>query len=134
MRLKHISLNLVLLSLALIVQGCVAAAVGLGAAGTIAYIQGDMESVETKNIEVVYSAALEAVDQLQLSLISNSQDGLTATVIARDAEDKKITIKMKSEGEQTTKLSIRVGTFGDETKSQQIYQKIYNNLHPIKKH
>jgi hypothetical protein len=133
MRLKQITLNLVLLTTAFVCQGCVALAVGLGAAGTIAYIRGDLESTESKNIEVVYSAALQAVDQLHLSLISNSQDALSANIIARDAEDKKITIKMKSEGELTTKLSIRVGTLGDETKSQQIYQKIYNNLHPIKK-
>ncbi len=133
MRLKYISLNLVLFTIALIGQGCVAAAVGLGAAGTIAYIRGDLESTEDKNIEVVYSAVLEAVEQLQLILINKSQDAHEATILARDVNDKKITIKMKSTSVQTTKLSIRVGTLGDEAMSVQIYQKIYNNLHPINK-
>ena len=132
MRIKWICLNIMLLAIAVIGQGCVAAAVGLGAAGTIAYVRGDLESKESKNIEVVYSAALVAAEQLELRVISKSKDALSATIIARDAQDKKIEIKMNAASEQTTKLSIRVGTFGDETKSQLIYQKIYNNLHPYK--
>jgi hypothetical protein len=133
MRMKRVFLSLMLIAIGIFGQGCVAAAVGLGAAGTIAYIRGDLQSTEAQNIQVVYSAALKAVDELHLNLISKSQDALSAIIIARDAEDKKITIKMTASSEQTTKLSIRIGTFGDETKSQQIYQKIYNNLHPINK-
>ena len=133
MRTKGIFLNLALLGLAVFGQGCVIAAVGLGAAGTIAYVRGDLEATESKNIEAVYSAAVQAVEDLHLNLISKSEDALSATITARDAADKKITIKLKSTSEQTTKLSIRVGTFGDETKSQQIYQKIYNILYPIDK-
>lgn len=132
MRMKQFILTMLFVSMAVFCQGCAAVAVGLGAAGTVAYIQGDLESKETKNIEVVYSAALEATEQLQLNIISKAKDSLSATIVARDAQDSKITIKMTSASEQTTKLSIRVGTFGDEAKSQQIYQKIYNNLHPIK--
>jgi hypothetical protein len=132
MRIKRFFTIASILSFAACCQGCVAVAVGLGAAGTVAYIRGDLESTESKNIEVVYSAALQATEQFQLSLISKSKDALSATIVARDAQDSKITIKMTSVSEQTTKLSIRVGTFGDETKSQQIYQKIYNNMYPIK--
>ena len=132
MRTKKLLLNFLLVSIAILAQGCVVAAVGLGAAGTIAYVSGDLESVEAKNIDVVYSASLEAAKELQLAVLSKSKDALTATITARDAEDKKVQIKMKAESELTTKISIRVGTLGDETKSQRIYQKIYNNLYPIK--
>ena len=130
MRNKKRLLNFILISIAMVCQGCVVAAVGLGAAGTIAYISGDLESVESQNIEVVYSAALQAAQELELRVISKSKDALTAQIIARDAEDKKIEIKMSSNSEHTTKLSIRVGTIGDENKSQRIYQKIYNILNP----
>ena len=132
MKTKQVILSLLLTATAIFGQGCVVAAVGLGAAGTIAYVRGDLESTEANNIKDVYSAALEAVNQLDLNLISKSEDLLSANITARDADDKKITIKMKATGNDTTKLSIRVGMFGDEDKSQQIYQKIYNNLHPIK--
>ena len=132
MQIKRIFLVLMLLATAVFCQGCVVVAVGLGAAGTVAYVRGDLESTEPKNIEVVYSAALQAAEQLELRVISKSKDALSAEIIARDAQDKKITIKMNSVSEQTTKLSIRVGTFGSEAKSQQIYQKIYDNINPIK--
>jgi hypothetical protein len=129
---ERIFLNIMLLLVAIFCQGCVVAAVGLGAAGTVAYVRGDLESTEPKNIEVVYSASLQAAEQLELSIISKSKDALSATITARDAQDKKIQIKMTSNSEQTTKLSIRVGTFGSEAKSQQIYQRIYNNMNPVK--
>lgn len=130
--MKQFFLNIMLLSIAVFCHGCVVAAVGLGAAGTVAYVSGDLESTEPKNIEIVYSAALQAAEQLELRVISSSKDALSATVIARDADDKKIQIKMAAVSEQTTKLSIRVGTFGSETKSQRIYKNMYNNMNPVK--
>jgi hypothetical protein len=133
MQIKRIFLVLALLAAAVFSQGCVVVAVGAAAAGTVAYVQGDLESTEPKNIEVVYSAALLAMEQLELSVISKAKDSLSGEIIARDAQDKKISIRMTASSTQTTKLSIRVGTFGNETKSQQIYQKIYNNMNPIKK-
>jgi len=124
---------IILLSgIAIFCQGCVAAAVGLGAAGTVAYIRGDLESTETKNIEIVYSAALLAAEQLELRIISKSKDALSATIIAYDAEEKRIQIKLSAPSEYSTKIAIRVGTFGSETKSHRIYQRIYNNMNPVK--
>jgi hypothetical protein len=124
-------LIILLVGTAIFCQGCVVAAVGLGAAGTVAYIRGDLESTETKNIEIVYSAALEAVEQLELRVISKTKDALSASIIARDAQDKKIQIKMTAPSEHTTKLSIRVGTFGSENKSNRIYKRIYDNMNPV---
>lgn len=106
--------------------------IGAASAGTIVYVSGDLESTEPKNIEIVYSAALMAAEQLELRVISKSKDALSATIIAHDAQDKKIQIKMTAPSEHTTKMSIRIGTFGNKTKSRRIYQKIYNNMNPIK--
>jgi len=128
MRTKQFLLYSLLITIAVFLQGCVVAAVGVGAAGTIAYIRGDLESVESENIEKVYEAALQATEELELRIISKSKDALSATIVARDAQDKKVQIKLQTTAENTTKLSIRIGTFGSETKSRLIYQKIYDNL------
>ena len=48
MRTKQTLLNITLIGIAVVLQGCVVAAVGVGAAGTIAYIRGDLESVESE--------------------------------------------------------------------------------------
>jgi endo-beta-N-acetylglucosaminidase D len=128
MRTKQILLYFLLMMIAVFGQGCVVAAVGAGAAGTIAYIRGDLESIESENIDKVYDAALQAAEELELRIISKSKDALSATIVARDAQDKKVQIKLQTKAENTTKLSIRIGTFGSETKSRLIYQKIYDNL------
>ena len=53
---------------------------------------------------------------------------MSAEIIVRDAQDKKIKIKLSATAEGTTKLSIRVGAFGSETKSRLIYEQIKKNL------
>ncbi len=128
MQIKRIHLIILLIGIAIFGQGCVVAAVGVGAAGTIAYVKGDLEAVESEDLDTVYQAAVKAVDELELNVISKSKDALSATIYARDAQDKKVNIILKSTAEQTTKISIRIGTFGDETKSRLIYKKINYNL------
>ena len=51
-----------------------------------------------------------------------------AKVVSRIVGDKKVEIKLKRTEENYTKLSIRVGTFGDEEQSRVIYDKIKANL------
>ena len=113
-------------------QGCMIAAVGLGTAGTIAYVRGDLQAEESESIDVVYEAALKAVKDLELPVTSQSKDALVAEIITYDAQDKKIRIKLKASTAKTTQLSIRVGVFGSETKSRLIYEKIRDHLRDMR--
>jgi endo-beta-N-acetylglucosaminidase D len=124
---KRVILILLLTSTAALIQGCVVFAAGAGA-GTAAYMMGDLEAVESKDIHSVYAATEKAAEQLELKLIQKSKDAMTGIVVLRDAQDKKITIKLKTIGEGATKISIRVGILGDESKSRFVYQKIQENL------
>ena len=111
----------------LFVGGCVVAAAGAGA-GTVAYIRGDLESVQAHKLDAVYKATEKALDELELNVVRKTKDALSAVIVARDAQDKKITIKLTVTAENTTKLYIRVGFFGSETKSRRIYEQIKKNL------
>jgi hypothetical protein len=111
-----------------ILQGCMLAAVGAGAAGTVAYVRGDLEVVEAKKLDTVYDAAKKALEQLELSISKDTKDAMSAEITARDSQDKKITVKLAAATEDSTKLSIRVGVFGNETKSRMIHDKIKKNL------
>ena len=128
MRKKQVVLILMLFVSALFISGCVAVVVGAGAAGTVAYVRGDLEAVESKKLDDVYEATLKAVDELKLNVTKKTKDALSGVIIARDAQDKKITINLRATAEETTRVSIRVGLFGSETKSRLIYQKIHENL------
>jgi endo-beta-N-acetylglucosaminidase D len=128
MRTKQVLLSILVMGTAGLVQGCLVAAVGVGAAGTIAYVRGDLEAVESQRLDVVYEATLKAVEKLQLSVTTKSKDAMSAVIVARDAQDKKVTIALKAVTEEATKLYIRVGVFGSETKSRLIYQEIHESL------
>ncbi len=128
MWMKQVFVIVLLASTVVFVNGCVVAAVGAGAAGTVAYVRGDLEAVELKKLDEVYEATLKAVDELELNVTKKTKDAMSAVIVARDAQDKKVTIKLSATTEETTKLSVRIGLFGSETKSRLIYQKIHENL------
>ena len=128
MQKRQVFVMLALLGTAVFVQGCVVAAVGAGAAGTVAYIKGDLETVEAKDLDTVYRATEKAMDELELNITQKTKDAMSAKIIARDSQDKKIRIKLGATPEGTTKLSIRVGMFGSETKSRLIYEQIKKNF------
>ena len=108
--------------------GCIIAAVGAGAAGTVAYVKGDLEVIESKKLDVVYDATKKALKDLELSISQDTKDQIGATVIARDSQDKKVTVKLTAVTDESTEISIRFGTFGNEAKSTMVYNKIKENL------
>ena len=128
MQKAQVILAVLLVGAAALLQGCVAVVVGAGAAGTVAYIRGDLESIESKDLNAVYEATLKAMEQLGLSVSRKTKDAMSAEVVARDAEDKKVTISLGATAEGATKISIRIGVFGSETKSSLIYDQIKKNL------
>jgi cytidylate kinase len=112
----------------LLVQGCMAVVLVGAGAGTVMYVRGDLEAVLSNDIDSVYQAAQKSLEQLELKVSSKVKDALAAKIVARDAQDKKITIKLNSTAENTTELNIRIGLFGDEVKSRLIYEQIQKNL------
>jgi hypothetical protein len=130
MRIHRVCLLLALAGLAVHGAGCLAVVAGAGAAGTVAYLRGDLETEESYKLDTVYTATREAMNQLELSVLEGKteKDALSATIVARDASDQRITVRLKAQSEQSTKLSIRVGTFGNETKSNMLYNRIRENL------
>ena len=98
MSVRGASLLCGLLAVAVGASGCVAVAVGAGAAGTVAYLAGDLEAHQTHGIDAVYAASREALAQLEMTVIEGrtTKDALEARIVARDAADKEIVIKLKS--------------------------------------
>ena len=127
MQKRQVFLTIVLVCAAAVTQGCVVAAVGAGA-GTVAYVRGDLETVESEELDAVYKATEKALDELELTVSKKTKDAMSAEIIVRDAQDKKIKIKLSATAEDNTKLAIRVGLLGNETKSRLIYNQIKKHL------
>jgi outer membrane receptor protein involved in Fe transport len=128
MKNQQVILALLAIGATVLLGGCMLAAVGAGAAGTVAYVKGDLEAVEAKKLDTVYDATKKALKQLELSVSVDTKDKISATIIARDSSDKKITVKLSAATEDSTNISIRFGAFGNETKSGMVLDKIKENL------
>ena len=128
MRKKQVALIILLFGAAVSLSGCMFAAVGAAAVGTVVYATGDLEVAEAEKLDVLYDATLAAMKDLDLYVTKQTKDALSAVIVARDAQDKKITIKLNAATSEVTELSIRVGTFGNEDKSRLIHKEILRNL------
>ncbi len=101
--------------------------VAAGAAGT-AYVMMDLEAVEAASLDRVYAATLEALTEAGIFVTKKSKTALGASITARGAEDRKITIKLKPVSRTYTEIKIRVGHLGDERKSRQLHELIKKQL------
>ena len=108
--------------------GCVPVAAGAAGAGTMAWVNGRLDAALESDYESVVRATNAAIQDLQFAKISEKKDALTAILIARTAEDRKVEIKVSKTGDQSAKVQIRVGFFGDEALSLTVLDKIKTNL------
>ncbi len=109
-------------------SGCVAIVAGAGAGAAVAYVRGDLDASLDASVEKALGAVNKAVTQLQFAKVSEKKDALQAIVVARNAADKRIEIRVDKVTEASSKVKIRVGTFGDEALSVTILEKIKANL------
>lgn len=122
-------LFILLLGIVLLSGGGCAALIGGGAAaGTVAYVMGDLKSMEEASLDRTWEAAEKTMEDLEFIVTSKQKDVLTAKLIARGSNDKKIVMNLKKVSEELTEVRIRVGTFGDESLSRQILERLKKNL------
>ena len=119
---------LAVMALLPLLSGCVAVLAGAAGAGAVAWVEGRLDATLDANFDQAEKAADRAVTQLQFVKVNEEKDALTATLIARTAEDKKIEIKVVRVGDTTSRVQISVGVFGDEGQSLAILDKIKANL------
>jgi len=105
-----------------------AGAVAGAAAGTVLYVNGDLEAEVNATPDRVVDATKMAMDDLKLPILSSTSTGLAGDVEARVGSDNKATVKVKSKGEKVTHINIRIGTFGEEVMSRQILERIKAHL------
>ncbi|WP_432799687.1 DUF3568 family protein [Poriferisphaera sp. WC338] len=109
---------------AVILAGAAAAGTGVG----VAYYEGALRGHVNGDPIKVAAAAKEAVEEMKFTLVSDHADAAGGEVVARTAADKKVTISIEPEGDNISKVTVRVGFFGDETISRDIFDKIQSRL------
>jgi hypothetical protein len=104
----------------------VGATAGAAIAGT-AWYMGDLSGTEKATPEAVEKATLAAFHKLNIKKIFATSNTLSAEVKGEAPQGTvKVTAELKKDGQ--SEVSIRVGTFGDQKLSEQIYFEIRENL------
>jgi hypothetical protein len=111
-------------------EGAVLAGIfGAGAgAGTVAYIKGELKTTLNHSAVRTHQATLQALGELKLPVLEGQNDVIAAKVHSRFADGKDIRINIKAITETTCNIGIRVGDFGDQSRSQKILDTIKKYL------
>jgi hypothetical protein len=129
------SLRLILSGLALALllgaqSGClVAAAAGAGAA-TYAYASGELTAHVDAPVSEVGPAARAVFEEMGGMITTYEPGSVEAKIYARLPNDKRVEVLARPVTEKATKLNVRVGTFGDESLSRTVVEKIRAKLNP----
>jgi hypothetical protein len=120
--------SLLALGFATLNTGCFAVVAAGAGAGAVAYVRGELESPLDANFDRALRASQRTIEQLKFAKVSEKQDALVATLVARNADDKRIEIRVESQGANRATVKIRVGILGDESLSMTILDKVKSNL------
>jgi len=134
MRARKIAAILLASALPAICGGCwalwlgggVAVGAGAGAAG-VAYAEGSLSTHLDQPPPEVAKAVEKAFQALSISKVSTASSPLSAELAGRTATDDKVKVYAETEG-TGSKLTIRVGFFGDEAQSLKILEEIKKGL------
>jgi hypothetical protein len=118
----------VLIMLYFINSGCAAVIVGAGVGTGVAWYKGKLEETVSASVPHVHRAVKAGLRDLNITITEDRHDTLTSEVRGELADGKKVKIDAKSVGTSTTKLTIRVGTFGDKDFSLRIRDAIKKHL------
>ena len=114
---------------ALQLTGCAALLVGGAAgAGSVVYVKGQLKEDMAASVPVVHDASISALKELNLPIIEDAHDKLSAKITSRFADGNDVWIEIESVTAESSKITIRVGVMGDEQKSRQILDVIHKHL------
>ena len=108
-----------------IVAGAVAAG---AAAGAYFFVEGNLKRTYEAPVEKVWQATLKSVEELKLATESKKHDAFGGQIKGKMADGTSFTIEVKRLGEKSTEVGVRIGTFGDKSKSEAIHDKILSKL------
>lgn len=110
-------------------SGCAAFLVFFGAtAGTVAYIKGELKSIEEATFDRTWDAAQKAIRDLEFAVTNKQKEAISANLIVRGADNKKIAINIQKISDELTEVRIRVGVFGNESLSMMVLNLLKQNL------
>jgi hypothetical protein len=76
----------------------------------------------------VTKAARSSVEDMKLDDVGSNSTAIDGKVTARTAQGQNVTIDIEQAGDNVSKVTVRVGDTGDQAVSQEIIDRIKNNV------
>jgi hypothetical protein len=95
---------------------------------TVTPVQGDYSTNVSAAPDKVTTAAQKACADLKLNNINGNGTKVDGQVTAQTADGKDVTISIAQAGEDVSKVTIHVGTTGDEAISKQLVDRFNSHL------
>jgi hypothetical protein len=128
-RFKNLLVLLTFMYFAITFAGCAALLLGGAAgAGSVVYVKGQLKEDITVSVPAVHKASISTLKDLNLPIIEDSHDKLSAKIKSRFASGEDVWIDIESVTAESSKITIRVGVLGDQYKSRQILDGIHRHL------
>jgi len=110
-------------------SGCIGLFLGAAAgAGGYAWVQGALTKEFMVPAQDLQRATSRALDDLGVQVKDQKADRLSAQYNAVFAEGQKMSIVIEATTERSAKVRIRVGVFGDKTRSEMVLNAIEKRL------
>lgn len=92
--------------------------------GSYRYYHGVLTVVYEAPYIETWEATLQSLDEMGIKIEKKKHDLTSAKIVAKQADNKTVTISIEYKSSQETELTIRVGFFGDKEASDRIKEKI----------
>ncbi len=124
---------IVLILIGMMCSGCafiVGAAAGGGVvAGSYEYVKGELKRPYAASMDTAWVACQDVLTDLKIEILESSTAEPTQWIMKGNTEKgKKITIALDMVSKDITKVSVRVGVFGDKILSEKIHDTIARRL------
>ncbi len=126
---KSTSLAAIVFSILLTAQGCVPLLIGAAAgAGGVVWVKGSLEQNFDKSVDHLHRASLGGLRDIKCAVSSDQIRKHLAKIKFKFDDGQEGTINIKAMTERSSRLKIRAGILGDETKSQIVLNAILRHL------
>jgi len=94
-------------------------------------VVGELEAIEHATLDQTWDASLIAMERLGFVVTQRDRTDVEARILAHTQGGREVRIRLSKDTTILSRLRIRVGTFGDESLSRLILERIETHL-PVK--
>jgi enoyl-CoA hydratase/carnithine racemase len=96
--------------------------------GTFSHVSGRLAWTYPVDIHTAWPATLRALDKLNIQVQDKAVDGLGGTILAQRADQTKVSVTLEPVSKRATRVSIKIGAFGNREQSENIHALIRQEL------